>query len=159
MTDEEIIDLVRMNASSILELKDQLGLLVRAVCDLQMASNETNLCVDLLRSTEKVSRSQRLRIHDAAMIRVDYLLGIEYEDGKVAKHCEDTYRRYRKGFVNRIYYDAKKYTTMGGTYDVTRSNDIDDVLRYIDIWMPEYEGGVEGYKRHLDDLREKREAL
>lgn len=143
-----------MNVSS---LSEQMGLVVNRV------NENTRRIVDLEdrmnahERTETINRSQARRIRKSVIERVNSLLGIKYEGGKVADDCVKMDMFYRGGFISRCYTDAKNHSKMGGSYTETLKVDFNEVIEYIDSWKPEVEGGTEGYMHYLDIRREERE--
>lgn len=143
-----------MNVSS---LSEQMGLVVNRV------NENTQRIVDLEdrmnahERTETINRSQARRIRKSVIERVNSLLGIKYEGGKVADDCVKMDMFYRGGFISRCYTDAKNHSKMGGSYTETLKVDFNEVIEYIDSWKPEVEGGTEGYMHYLDIRREERE--
>ena len=113
--------------------------------------------LDTLKRETTITRPMCRRIRKAVMSRVNKLLEIEYEGGRVADECIKTDTLYRGGFISRCYTDAKNHSKMGESYSETLKVDFDEVMKYIEAWKPEVEGGVEGYKHYLDIRREERE--
>jgi hypothetical protein len=151
-----LLKVTQNTAMSVSDLSEQMGLVANRV-------NENTQRIialeDRLTSherTETINRAQARRIKKSVIERVNYLLGIEYEGGKVADECVKVDVFYRGGFISRCYTDAKSHSKMGGSYTETLKVDFDEVMDYIESWVPEVENGVEGYKRYLDIRREER---
>ena len=117
------------------------------------------MCNDLetLKRETTITRPMCRRIRKAVMNQVNKVLKIEFDGGKVADKCIETDLLYRGGFISRCYTDAKNHSKMGESYSETLKVDFDEVMRYVESWHPEVEGGVEGYKHYLDIRREERE--
>ena len=138
-------------------LSEQMGLVVNRVNEntQRIISLEDRMTIH--ERTETINRAQQRRIRKSVFDRVNKLLGIEYEGGKVADRCVKTDVLYRGGFISRCYTDAKNHSKMGGSYTETLKVDFDAVLEYIDSWKPEVDGGVDGYIHYLDIRREERQ--
>jgi len=157
MNMDALLKVTQNTAMSVSGLAEQMGLVVNRVnentqriisLEDRMASHER---------TETISRAQARRIKKSVIERVNKLLGIEYEGGKVADKCVKADVLYRGGFISRCYTDAKNHSKMGGSYTETLKVDFDAVLEYIAAWQPEVEGGVDGYLHYLDIRREERQ--
>ena len=152
-----LLKVTQNTAMSVSGLAEQMGLVVNRV-------NENTQRIIALEDrmtshehTETINRAQARRIKKSVIERVNALLGIKYEGGKVADECVRVEVLYRGGFISRCYTDAKNHSKMGGSYTETLKVDFDEVIEYIDAWKPEVEGGIEGYKKYLDIRREERE--
>jgi len=143
-----------MNVSS---LSEQMGLVVNRVNDNTKRIVALEDRMNAHERTETINRSQARRIRKSVIERVNSLLGIKYEGGKVADDCVKMDMFYRGGFISRCYTDAKNHSKMGGSYTETLKVDFNEVIEYIDSWKPEVEGGTEGYMHYLDIRREERE--
>ncbi len=117
------------------------------------------MCDDLetLKRETTITRPMCRRIRKAVMSRVNKVLKIEFDGGKVADESIETDVLYRGGFISRCYTDAKNHSKMGESYSETLKVDFDEVMEYIESWKPEVDGDVEGYKHYLDIRREERE--
>ena len=113
--------------------------------------------LDTLKRETTITRPMCRRIRKAVMSRVNKVLEIEFDGGKVADSSIKTDVLYRGGFISRCYTDAKNHSKMGESYSETLKVDFDEVLGYIEAWTPEVEGGTDGYKHYLDIRREERE--
>ena len=152
-----LLKVTQNTAMSVNGLAEQMGLVVNRV-------NENTQRIIALEDrmtsherTETINRAQARRIKKSVIERVNKVLDIKYEGGKVADECVRVDVLYRGGFISRCYTDAKNHSKMGGSYTETLKVDFDEVIEYIDAWKPEVEGGVEGYKHYLDIRREERE--
>lgn len=143
-----------MNVSS---LSEQMGLVVNRVNENTQRIVALEDRMNAHERTETINRSQARRIRKSVIERVNSLLGIKYEGGKVADDCVKMDMFYRGGFISRCYTDAKNHSKMGGSYTETLKVDFNEVIEYIDSWKPEVEGGTEGYMHYLDIRREERE--
>jgi len=152
-----LLKVTQNTAMSVSGLAEQMGLVVNRV-------NENTQRIVALEDrmtsherTETINRAQARRIKKSVIERVNTLLGIKYEGGKVADECVKVDVLYRGGFISRCYTDAKNHSKMGGSYTETLKVDFDEVIEYIDAWKPEVEGSIEGYKHYLDIRREERQ--
>lgn len=149
----EALQLAAMNING---LSQQMGLVVA-----RMDAQDQRLCTmeeDLtaLKSEQTITRAQCRRIRKAVMSRVNEVLKIEFEGGRVADDSIVTDQLYRGVFVSRLYTDAKNHSKMGESYTETLKVDFAEVMDYIEAWKPEVEGGTDGYKHYLDIRREER---
>ena len=153
---DKMLRLSQNNAMNINGLSRQMGLVI------DMLNDNTQRIValeDRLTSHERsvtISRAQQRRIKSEVMSRVNYLLGIEFEGGRVADSSIAVESRYRGPFIARLYSDAKKHSKMGEAYPETLKVDFDEVLDYISSWVPEVDGGVDGYMSYIDIRHEER---
>lgn len=152
----DLLQVTQNTAMSVNGLSQQMGLVLNRVTD---NTQRIVALEDRLASHERtvtISRAQQRRIKHEVVSRVNFLLGIEHEGGRVADSSIAVDSRYRGPFIARCYSDAKKHSRMGETYPETLKVDFDDVLAYISSWVPEVDGGVEGYKAYLDIRRAER---
>ena len=112
--------------------------------------------LETLKRETTITRPMCRQIRKAVMRRVNELLEIEFDGGKVADGSIQTDVLYRGGFISRCYTDAKNHSKMGESYSETLKVDFDEVMKYIEAWVPEVGDGTEGYKRYLDIRREER---
>ncbi len=152
-----LLKITQNTAMSVSGLAEQMGLVVNRV-------NENTKRIITLEDrmsrherTETITRAECRRIRKAVMSRVNKVLEIEFEGGKVADDSIKTDVLYRGGFISRCYTDAKNHSKMGESYSETLKVDFDEVMKYIEAWKPEVEGEVEGYKHYLDVRREERQ--
>ena len=143
-------------AMSVSSLSQQMGLVVNRIEEHGRAIAQIRTEIVAINQSKRVERSQALRLQKAIQGRVAYLLGIEYEGGRVADSSIATEQRYRGGFISRAYHDARSHSKLGTPYTETLKVDFDEVLKYIDSWEPEVAGGVEGYMTYLDTRREEK---
>ena len=136
----------------------QMGLLNDRVAEHDRDIADLKHRMEVREQREIVNTHQRRQIKRAVMNRVNHLLGIKFEDGRVADRCVADEQRYRGGFISRCYTDCKKKGRMGDPYSETLAVDYDDVIEAIEAWVPDVEDGTEGYKRYLDIRREERES-
>lgn len=152
----DIMKMMQLAAMNINGLSQQMGL----VLDKVNAHEERIIAIeDRLTNherTEVVNRAQANRLQAEVHSRVNYLLDIEFEGGKVADESVTDDVNYRGGFIARCYADARHHSKMGSPYYATLKVDFDEVMQYLEAWVPEVEGGVEGYKQYLDIRREER---
>ncbi len=156
-TDSDLLKSVQLTAMSVNAISEQMGLVLNRV-----NSNTDRIIAleDRLSNHERsetINRAQCRRIKKAVMNRVNDVLKINFEGGKVAEDSIATDVLYRGGFISRCYTDAKKHSKMGESYPETLRVDFDEVMDYIESWEPEVEGSVDGYKHYLDIRREERE--
>ena len=153
----DLMQVVRLTVMNVNGISEQMGLVLKKIDD---HSNRISHLEDRLsrhEQTETISRAECRRIRKAVMNRVNSVLKIEFDGGTVAKNSIKTDVLYRGGFISRCYTDAKNHSKMGESYSETLKVDFDEVMRYVESWHPEVEGGVEGYKHYLDIRREERE--
>ena len=153
----DLMKMVQLTAMNVNSISEQMGLVLTKVNnhDDRIVALEDRMTTH--ERTETINRAQQRRIRKSVVDRVNKLLGIEYEGGKVADRCVKTDVLYRGGFISRCYTDAKNHSKMGGSYTETLKVDFDAVLEYIDSWKPEVDGGVDGYIHYLDIRREERQ--
>ena len=155
--DNDLMQVVRLTAMNVNSISEQMGLALKKIDD---HSNRISHLEDRLtrhEQTETINRAECRRIRKAVMNRVNNVLKIEFDGGKVADKCIETDVLYRGGFISRCYTDAKNHSKMGESYSETLKVDFNEVIEYIESWHPEVEGGVDGYKRYLDIRREERQ--
>lgn len=154
----DLLQVARLNTMNINGLSQQMGLMNDRMNQIVQRMDGYDNRLDVLEHSTTINRAEGRRIKSSVMSRVNYLLKIEFEGGRVADSSIDDDLRYRGKFISKCYVDAKKYSKMGQTYPETLKCDFAEVLEYIEAWVPEVDGGVEGYKRYLDTRREEREA-
>ncbi len=157
ITDNDLLKSVQLTAMSVNAISEQMGLVLSKVnsntdriiaLEDRMANHE---------QTETINRAQSRRIRKAVMSRVNDVLKIKFEGGKVAEESIATDVLYRGGFISRCYTDAKNHSKMGESYTETLKVDFNEVMEYIESWKPEVDGGINGYMHYLDIRREERE--
>lgn len=154
--DIDLLQVARLNTLNINGLSQQMGLMNVRMDQIVKRMDGYSNRLDVLEQRTTINRAESRRIKSSIMSRVNYLLKIKFEGGKVADSSIIDDIRYRGKFISRCYDDAKKHSKMGQTYPETLKCDFAEVLEYIESWVPEVDGGVEGYKRYLDVRREKR---
>jgi hypothetical protein len=151
-----LVKLAQLNTMNINGLSQQMGLMNDRMDQLVNRMDGHDNRIEVLEHNTTINRAESKRIKKAVLSRVNYLLKIEFEGGRVADSSIATDQLYRGQFVSRCYTDAKNHSKMGDSYPETLKVDFDEVLEYIESWVPEVDGGVEGYKRYLDIRREER---
>lgn len=154
----EVMEALKLSAMTSQRVSEQMGLLttkvnqheekIQALEDKQ-AYYENNL---------RITRSQGKNLKRTVIGRVNTLLGIRFDGGKVADDCIETDQKYRGGFISRCYTDAKRAGVMAECYWETPRSDYDKCIEYIEAWVPQVDGGTAKYKEYLDIRREEREA-
>ena len=154
--DNDPMKLMRLAAMNINGLSQQMGLISDRMDMIVGRIDGHNNRLDILEHNTTINRAESKRLSKAVRSRVNYLLKIEFEGGHVADSSITVDQLYRGPFISRCYTDAKNHSKMGDSYPETLKVDFNEVLEYIEAWVPEVDGGVEGYKRYLDIRREER---
>ena len=152
----DLLKLAQLNTMNINGLSKQMGLMNERMDTIVQRVDGHENRLDVLEHDITINRAQIRRIKKSVMSRVNYLLKIEFDGGKVAESSIADDVRYRGPFVTRCYADAKNHSKMGESYPETLKVDFGEVIDYIESWVPEVDGGVEGYKHYLDIRREER---
>lgn len=152
----DTMKMLQLAATNINGLSQQMGLLNDRIDEMTRRMDGHDNRMSALEHNTTINRAESRRIKKAVMGRVNYLLKIEFEGGRVADSSIVTDKLYRGPFVSRCYTDAKNHSKMGDSYPETLKVDFNEVLEYIEAWEPEVDGGVEGYKHYLDIRREER---
>ena len=155
-SNDDLMQIVRLTATNVNGISEQMGLVLRKIND---NSNRIAFIEDELvgiKQTTVIDRSQRRRIRKAVISRVNKVLKIKFEGGKVARESVATDVLYRGAFISRLYSDAKNHSKMGDSYYDTLKVDFDEVMEYIESWYPEVDGGADAYKHYIDIRREER---
>jgi len=152
-----LVRLAELNTAAINGLSNQMGLVNDRIDELSRKFDNHDGRLVVLEHNTIVNRAEKRQIRKAVMNRVNTLLGIEFEGGRVADGSVVIDQLYRGGFISRCYTDAKNHSKMGESYGETLKTDFNEVLEYIESWVPEVEGGKEGYMHYLDIRREERE--
>lgn len=154
--DSDPMKALQLAAMNINGLSQQMGLVVARMDaqDQRIAKVEEDFIT--IKAEQTITRAQCRRIRKAVMNRVNGVLKIAFEGGRVADSSIVTDQLYRGGFISRLYTDAKNHSKMGESYTETLKVDFNEVMDYINAWEPEVDGGTEGYKRYLDIRREER---
>ena len=155
-TNSEALETMRLAAMSIKGLSEQMGLVSSKLNEHERRLEETESAIKTIRDNERINRSQGKQIKRAVIGRVNDLLKIRFEGGRVADDCVDIDRKYRGGFIARCYTDAKRAGLMAECYWETARADYDKCIEYIESWVPEVDGGTAKYKEYLDIRREER---
>lgn len=154
----EVMEALKLSAMTSQRVSEQMGLLTTKVNQheekIQALEDRQHYYEDNLR----ITRSQGKNIKKAVIGRVNDLLGIEFEGGKVAEECIAIDQKYRGGFISRCYTDAKRDGVMSECYWETPRSDYDRCIEYIEAWIPQVDGGTTAYKKYLDIRREERDA-
>lgn len=153
----DLMQVVQLTAMNVNGISEQMGLLLKKVNGHDSRITDLENRMDKHERTETINRAECRRIRKAVMNRVNTLLEIEFNGGKVADSSIKADVLYRGGFISRCYTDAKNHSKMGESYSETLRVDFDEVIAYIDAWQPEVEGGKDGYMRYLDIRREERQ--
>ena len=153
----DLLRLAQLNTVNINGLSQQMGLMNDRMDQLVSRMDGHDNRLGVLEHNTTINRAESKRISKAVRSRVNFLLKIEFEGGRVADSSIATDQLYRGKFISRCYTDAKNHSKMGDSYPETLKVDFNEVLEYIEAWVPEVDGGVEGYKRYLDIRREERE--
>ena len=164
----DLLQITQNTAMSVSGLLQQVGIVTAKLSEHEMKMNDLDAHYDqrfkiierrvsVREQKEILDNSQRRHIRQAVRNRVYALLGVEFEDGKMTAESRRDSEPYRHGFFRKCYTDAKNHSRMAEEFADTLSIDYDEVMGYIKAWVPE-QYGVEGYKEHLDGLREAREA-
>lgn len=152
----ELLQITQNTAMSTAAQSQQMGLVLNKIGNIENDLAGIHNDIDNINANKRVERHQALRINKAIHARVAYLLGIKKSGGRVADECIEVDQRYRGGFISRAYHDARTHSKLGTPYSETLKADFDEVLRYIESWVPEVDGGIEGYKHYLDIRRDVR---
>lgn len=152
----DLLRLAQLNTMNINGLSQQMGLVNDRMDEIVRRMDGHDNDIATLKSNTTINRAESRRIQKSVRSRVNYLLKIKFDGGKVADESIADDVLYRGGFISRCYTDAKNHSKMGDSYPETLKADFAEVLEYIEAWVPEVDGGVEGYKRYLDIRREER---
>jgi hypothetical protein len=152
----QLLQITQNTAMSVSAQSKQMGLILSTVEDLRQDMDGMRNDLETLKRETTITRPMCRQIRKAVMRRVNELLEIEFDGGKVADGSIQTDVLYRGGFISRCYTDAKNHSKMGESYSETLKVDFDEVMKYIEAWVPEVGDGTEGYKRYLDIRREER---
>jgi len=146
----QLLQVTQNTAMNVNGLSQQMGVVSNKLVsiDKRVSSLETNF--ETFKNNEILNSSQRRNIPRAVKARVSHLLKIKWSKGKPTKECESDYFKYYKGFIARLYSDAKNYAKMADDYRDTKQVDYEGVMEYIESWKPS--SGVEEHKRYLDRM-------
>lgn len=158
---DDVMAVVRQSAFNIQTVGEQMGIISTELKNLKIEQLRTGekieAITDRMQNYEdrlRVNRACAQTIRRAIHARASELLGIEYENGRVADRCINTDARYRGKFISRCYYDAREHSKLGTPYYETYQRDYREVLDYIGTWVPQE--GVTGYKEYLDKRARER---
>lgn len=153
----DLLKIAQLNTMNINGLSQQMGLVNARVDALSQDVDQIRIDVNGIKASKTINRAQCRRIRKSVIGRVNDVLKIRLEGGRVADDSVSNDVLYRGGFIARLYADAKAHSKMGESYTETLESDFDEVLEYINAWVPEVDGGTDGYKRYLDIRREERQ--
>lgn len=124
------------------------------VHDLRIENTERE--IREIKRSERIDRQQAKQIKAHVMARTAGILGIQYDGKRVADESIEDDKKYRGGFISRLYCEAKMSGLMGDPYSETKKKDYEDVITFIDAWYPNVDGGTDGYKKYLDNRRDEK---
>lgn len=153
---DDLMKAIQLTAMNVNGISEQMGLMLSKVNANTERITDLENRITAHEHTETINRAQCRRIRKAVMSRVNELLRIKFDGGKVAEESIETDVLYRGGFVSRCYTDAKNHSKMGESYTETLKTDFGEVMDYIESWTPEVDGSTDGYKHYLDIRREER---
>ncbi len=165
----EIKEIMQATTLSITSLSEQMGIVSKkfALQDerLNTVDNRIETVENRMQAYEdkiRITREQQRQIKGAIHSRVNYLLGLEFKGGVVARESILNDKKYRSGFIKRCYHDARHYSRLQAPYTETYQRDFEECINYIQNWIPEvtFEGlsGTEAYKKYLDIRAEEKEG-
>ena len=159
----DMVEMMKMATLNISSLGEQVGVIKTSVTKLRGDVDCLKEDLQGVKDDMRITRSQSKQIRRAVIGRVNNVLGIEFEGGKVKDGDIPCDVKYRQGFIARCYTDAKRAGVLAECYSDTPRRDYDKALEYIEAWVPEVDGGTSEYKRYLDlraeaKRKEKREA-
>lgn len=161
---DQLQNIVNQTALNTRSISQQLGIIASAVTDLKAHAAQTDQKIEDMgnrmtgwEERERINRAQQRRLKRAVIERVNRVLGIKVINGAVAKESQQIAKTYRSAFIRRCYIDAKNKSRMGEPYYETTVRDYEDVMKYVESWVPElsYDGytGTKAYIKYLNDLR------
>jgi len=156
----ELMDVVKQTAFNVANISEQMGILSTEVKSIKIeqrrlaeglaaANDRMQNYEDRIRLTRPQAQNIRSTIHK----RAADLLGITYVNGTVSPESLFNDKYYRPGFISRLYTDARNQSKLGTPYYETYQRDYEEVLNYINGWVPPT--GTEGYKAYLDARRNR----
>ena len=154
----DLMKVVQLTAMNVQGISQQMGILTTAVQDLQTDMTSVKDRMQNYEDELRITRSQGKALKKSILNRVSVLLNISFVNGHVADECIETDQKYRGGFISRCYVDAKQSGLMAECYWETARRDYDRCIEFIEAWVPNVKGGVNGYKEYLDIRRQEREA-
>ena len=161
---DQLQNIVNQTALNTRSISQQLGIIASAVTDLKAHADQTDQKIEDMgnrmtgwEERERINRAQQRRMKHAVVERVNRILGIKVVNGVVAKESLKIAKTYRSAFIRRCYIDAKNKSRMGEPYYETTVRDYEDVMKYIESWVPEcsYDGytGTKAYIKYLNEMR------
>lgn len=153
----EMMELATMNIAELgKQMRATRGDFDRLEKEVHAIRTEFRAEIDSVKGDMRITRSMARNIRRAVVDRVNVLLKLKMDGGKVSDKDIPYEMRYRPGFIARCYTDAKKANVLAECYADTPRSDFNKALEYIEAWKPEVSGGVEEYKRYLDARRDER---
>lgn len=140
----DIMKMMQLAATNISGLSQQMGLVNARVDNFGNRLDHMEDAVTKIGQEVTVTRAQRSRLYNAVTDRCCFLLKTSEERDA-----------YLGAFKHKCWGDAQRKSKCGRPYADTLKVDFDEVLGYINAWEPEYYGGIDGYKEHLDTVREE----
>lgn len=153
---DDLMKAIQLTAMNVNGISEQMGLMLSKVNANTERITDLENRITAHEHTETINRAQCRRIRKSIANRVNYLLKIRFDGGKVADESIADEVRYRGPFISRCYTDAKNHSKMGESYTETLKTDFGEVMDYIESWTPEVDGSTDGYKRYLDIRREEK---
>jgi len=109
--------------------------------------DDLNDRMDVLELQEEIKDEQRMQLINSAKSRIIEILGNDFIDQS----------KYFRGFIARLWSDAKQYGGVGSKIATTRKENYQRAINYIEAWIPY--GGVSGLKRELDKKAEEKRIV
>lgn len=141
----DIMGMMQLAAVNINGLSQQMGLVNARVDSIGSRLDHMEDAVTKIGREVTVTRAQRNRLFNAVTDRCCFLL-----------KSNDERNSYLGAFKHKCWSDAQRKSKCGRPYADTLKVDFNEVLEYINSWEPEYYGGIDGYKEHLDAVRKER---
>lgn len=154
----DLMKMMQLTAMNVNSISKQMGLALDKIGEHDRAIESIRDDITAIKQSKRVERSQASRLKSSILSRVNYVLGIEYEGGRVADDCIYEEMKYRRAFIGRAYHDARTKSKLGTPVSETLKVDFDETLKYINSWEPEVKGGIDGFKDYLDIRYEKKLA-
>jgi len=123
---QQLMNIVGQSAMNLNNMGKQLGIVANAVNDIRSDVEGLSGRMDILEQKEEITTEQAATINRAVRKRVGDILG----------NNEDDLAKYRRIFSASLYGDARKYAGLGNTYPVTKKENIQRVIDYIEAWIP-----------------------
>lgn len=133
----------KATASILNDLKDTKVLVASLSKDIKNVQTDYSALTERmtnLEENEEITTEQHKTIRTAAHRRIFEIMG------------DDKYKRakYFRGFITRLYMDAKTFSGLGNSIPTTRKRDFQRVIDYIESWTPTY--GCRTLMRDLDEM-------